>query len=107
MLSVGPISKLFLSVALASLVVLGVSWAPTVVVAQVSGSVAISRVVSSQQEGFMEGVVANARRAGEVQFPPNRVELGNYALTIRAVGYEAHPEAVIISGSYPIVRGGS
>src|ERR1700680_1994585 len=101
MLQVGPMSKLFLSIALGSLAVGIMGWAPPDLIAQASSSVALSGVVSSQQEGLMEGVVVSARRDGanftvsvvsdahgKYSFPRTHVEPGQYALTIRAVGYK-------------------
>src|SRR5262245_30707377 len=65
------------------------------------GGVAITGLVTSDAEGAMEGVVVTARMAGakfsvsvvtdaqgRYSFPANRLQPGNYALTIRAVGYD-------------------
>ena len=62
---------------------------------------ALTGVVSSQQEGPMEGVMVSAKRAGSTvtvtvatdaqgryAFPRNRLEPGQYSFRIRAVGYE-------------------
>jgi len=62
---------------------------------------AITGQVSSEAEGAMEGVVVTARKAGaklsisvvtdaqgRYSFPADRLEPGEYALTIRAVGYD-------------------
>ena len=57
-------SKLFRSITLASLIVGAMLWASPDLLAQDSGSVALSGVVSSSKEGLMEGVVVNARRDG-------------------------------------------
>jgi streptogramin lyase len=72
---------------------------PNVALAQ-SGA-ALTGQVSSEAEGAMEGVVVSARREGasytvsvvsddqgHYQFPVDRLEPGEYALSIRAVGYE-------------------
>jgi streptogramin lyase len=61
----------------------------------------LSGVVSSAQEGAMEGVVVSAKKAGgavtvtvvtdasgRYSFPADRLAPGAYALTIRAAGYE-------------------
>lgn len=69
--------------------------------AQNTGGAALSGQVSSQEEGLMEGVLVSAKRAGSIvtttvvtdqqgryQFPASRMEPGQYALRIRAVGYE-------------------
>src|SRR5262245_16612696 len=62
---------------------------------------ALTGVVSSAQEGKMEGVVVTARRdganfdvsvvsdaQGRYSFPRTHVKPGRYALKIRAVGYD-------------------
>src|SRR5437667_394852 len=62
---------------------------------------ALTGVVSSEAESRMEGVVVTARRPGAIvqvsvttdaegrySFPRNRLEPGEYALSIRAVGYD-------------------
>lgn len=69
--------------------------------AQASGPAALRGVVTSEQEGRMEGVVVSARREGanftvsvvsdaqgKYSFPRTHLEPGKYALTIRAVGYD-------------------
>jgi virginiamycin B lyase len=69
--------------------------------AQASGPAALGGVVSSREEGPMEGVVVNARRdganftvsvvsdaQGKYSFPRTHLEPGKYAITIRAVGYD-------------------
>jgi hypothetical protein len=65
--------------------------------AQARGASALSGVVSSQEEGKMEGVLVTARRTGanftvtvvsdargRYSFPRTRLEPGAYALVIRA-----------------------
>lgn len=62
---------------------------------------ALTGLVSSAEEGNMEGVLVNARRAGSnmtvtvvtddkgrYQFPAGKLEPGKYTLTIRAAGYD-------------------
>src|SRR5215813_9599940 len=79
-----------------SLVLAFVAWAP----AQTS-SPALTGTVSSQAEGPMEGVLVGAKRnastvatwvvtnaRGEYSFPRDRVQPGEYGISIRAVGYE-------------------
>src|SRR5580693_6920815 len=101
MLQVGPMYKLFFTITLASIVAGVMSLAPTELIAQSSDSIALQGVVSSQQEGLMEGVVVSARREGasftvsvvsdaqgKYSFPRTHLEPGKYALTIRAVGYD-------------------
>src|SRR5213596_4109829 len=65
------------------------------------GDAALTGVVSSEAEGKMEGVVVTAHRPGSIvqvsvttdaegrySFPRNRLEPGQYTLSIRAVGYD-------------------
>src|SRR5438552_9530285 len=65
------------------------------------GDAALTGVVSSEDEGKMEGVVVTVRRAksivqvsvttdaeGRYSFPRDRLEPGDYTLSIRAVGYD-------------------
>jgi streptogramin lyase len=69
--------------------------------AQNASSVALSGVVSSQEEGVMEGVLVSARKSGSpitvtvvsdaqgrYSFPRSRLEPGQYSVRIRAIGYE-------------------
>jgi streptogramin lyase len=69
--------------------------------AQGTAASAITGQVTSEAEGAMEGVVVTAKKAGaklsisvvtdaqgRYSFPADRLEPGQYALTIRAVGYE-------------------
>ena len=69
--------------------------------AAAQSTVALSGKVSSEAEGAMEGVLVSARRAGSTvtvtvasdakgvyRFPANRLAPGQYALRIRAVGYD-------------------
>jgi virginiamycin B lyase len=66
-----------------------------------SSSAALTGVVTSPMEGAMEGVLVSAKRAdstttvtvvsdaqGRYSFPRNRLEPGEYAIRIRAIGYE-------------------
>lgn len=70
--------------------------------------VALSGVVSSAEEGAMEGVLVNARRTGSnrtvtvvtddkgrYQFPADRLEQGKYTLSIRAAGYDLARRAMV------------
>ena len=70
-------------------------------VAFAQGEPALTGVVSSDQEGAMEGVVVSAKKPGSIvkvsvttdaqgryRFPENRLEPGEYVITIRAVGYD-------------------
>jgi len=69
--------------------------------AAAQGAAALTGVVTSAQEGNMEGVVVSARKKGSIVtvsvttdaqgryiFPENRLEPGEYTITIRAVGYD-------------------
>ena len=71
------------------------------VAAQGIGPAALEGVVSSQEEGKMEGVLVTARKDGAIftvsvmsdnkgrySFPRSHVTAGKYALTIRAAGYD-------------------
>ena len=114
MLQVGPMSKRFFIIALAAIVIGAGTLVPTPVKAQLS-SIALSGIVSSQQEGQMEGVVVNARRAGanftvsvasdaqgKYSFPRTHLEPGTYTLTIRAVGYDLDGSGIVeIAGGKP------
>src|SRR5579864_2451633 len=101
MLRIRPMSKLFLTFVLGSIVGGAMNWAPPDLMAQAADPAALSGVVSSQQEGPMEGVVVSARRdganftvsvvsdaQGKYSFPRSHIEPGKYALSIRAVGYD-------------------
>ena len=63
-------------------------------------SAALSGVVSSQEEGNMEGVLVNAKKEGSTititvvtdakgnySFPADRLSPGKYTISIRASGY--------------------
>jgi virginiamycin B lyase len=65
---------------------------------------ALTGKVTSDAEGAMEGVVVSAKKAGSTvmvsvisdaqgrySFPANRLEAGQYAITIRAAGYDLGP----------------
>src|ERR1700704_1058663 len=65
------------------------------------GTAALTGQVTSEAEGAMEGVVVTARKAGaklsisvitdaqgRYSFPADRLEAGQYSLTIRAIGYD-------------------
>ena len=82
--------------------------------AQGSATLALSGVVSSSEEGAMEGVVVSARRdganftvsvvsdaQGRYRFPRTHLDPGSYALTTRAVGYDLQP-----AGPVEVTAGG-
>ena len=90
-----------------SLLLLLVTFVPSMAAAQAQ-AVALSGVVSSAEEGNMEGVLVNAKRAGanmtitvvtddkgKYQFPAAKLEPGKYALSIRAVGYDLARRAMV------------
>lgn len=79
-----------------------------------SAAVALTGLVSSQQEGAMEGVLVSARRAGSpitvtvvsdalgrYTFPRNRLEPGAYSIRIRAIGYELDGTGRVDVGTGP------
>src|SRR6202521_2867541 len=85
-------------------------------IAQNHGPAALAGTVSSTEEGKMEGVVVNAKRAGstimisvstnaqgQYSFPQDRLAPGTYDITIRAVGYTLKPTAATLQsgGSTP------
>ena len=91
-------SKLMLSFAASAAVML---FQPTTQTVWAQGQAALTGTVSSEAEGNMEGVVVTAKRPGSIVevsvttdaqgryiFPENRLEPGEYALSIRAVGYD-------------------
>jgi len=93
-----PTTCLILATTILAVVI--VSSAPGTLTAQTSAS-ALTGVVSSQEEGPLEGVVVNARREGanftvsvvsdaqgKYAFPRTHLDAGKYALSIRAVGYD-------------------
>src|SRR3979490_383172 len=101
MLQVASMPKLFLTIAIGTLMVSAMSLFPGQLPAQASSPAALRGVVSSQQERLMEGVVVSARREGanftvsvvsdaqgKYSFPRTHLEPGKNALTIRAVGYD-------------------
>src|SRR5205809_3034922 len=69
--------------------------------AETSSSVALTGLVTSSEEGPMEGVIVSAKKAsstitvsvvsddqGRYRFPSAKLEPGAYSLRIRAVGYD-------------------
>src|SRR5256714_2762202 len=85
---------------------------PTIDSVWAEGQAALTGSVSSEAEGKMEGVVVTARRAksivqvsvttdaeGRYTFPRNRLQPGEYMLSIRAVGYDIDsPAKAIVNG---------
>src|ERR1700688_4938415 len=84
--------------------------------AETSPSVALSGVVSSAEEGPMEGVLVGAKKAGstititvvsdehgQYRFPSSKLSPGQYALRIRAVGYDlASPSTLVVTATQTI-----
>ena len=81
------------------------------------GATALSGVVSSHEEGKMEGVVVSARRdganvtvsvvsdaRGQFGFPRTHLEPGRYTLTIRAVGYDLTAPASVVLAAGKVAR---
>ena len=80
-----------------------------------SSPAALTGVVSSPDEGVMEGVLVSAKRAGSTltvtvvsdasgrySFPRNRLEPGSHAIRIRAAGYELEgPATVTVAAQEP------
>jgi virginiamycin B lyase len=79
-------------------------------------SVSLTGQVKSDEEGLMEGVAVSAKRAGSnitvtvvsnekglYSFPQNRLEAGQYSITVRAVGYDlASPATAMVSAQSPL-----
>ncbi|TMH33637.1 MAG: carboxypeptidase regulatory-like domain-containing protein, partial [Betaproteobacteria bacterium] len=74
---------------------------PAIDAVRAEGQAALTGIVSSEAEGKMEGVVVTARRPGSIvqvsvttdekgrySFPRDRLQPGEYTLSIRAVGYD-------------------
>jgi virginiamycin B lyase len=107
--------KLCLTFTLASVLAGVLILVPMKLMAQAPDPIALTGVVSSQEEGRMEGVVVSARRAsanftvsvvsdaqGKYTFPKTHLEAGKYALTIRAVGYDLSGSSTVeIAGGKP------
>src|SRR5438093_2897889 len=79
--------------------------------AETPSAPALTGKVTSQAEGAMEGVIVGAKKAGstittwvvsnaqgQYSFPPDRMEPGKYAVSIRAVGYELPATSVDLKG---------
>src|SRR4051794_18689552 len=74
-----------------------------------AGGVVLSGKVSSAEEGSMEGVIVSAKKGifpvsvvsndkGEFSFPADKLQPGDYALTIKAGGYDLDgPKTVTLS----------
>ena len=91
-------SKLMLSVTASAAVML---FHPSTQTVWAQGQAALTGTVSSDAEGNMEGVVVTAKKPGSIvevsvttdaqgryTFPENRLDPGEYTISIRAVGYD-------------------
>src|SRR3977135_1427086 len=78
--------------------------------AETPSASALTGKVTSQAEGAMEGVIVGVRKIGstittwvvsnaqgQYSFPPDRIEPGKYAVSIRAVGYELPSTSVEVT----------
>jgi streptogramin lyase len=87
--------------------------------ARAGGGAAITGQITSEAEGAMEGVVVTAKKPGaklsvsvitnaegRYSFPADRLEPGQYGLTIRAVGYDldGKPTADVVTESTATVN---
>jgi virginiamycin B lyase len=95
------LKKTFLAMAVATAAVTLLFAASSIIGAAGAPGVALTGQISSQEEGFMEGVLVSAKRDGSTvtitvvsdakgrySFPASKLQPGRYALHIRAVGYE-------------------
>src|SRR3954452_11758783 len=88
--------------------------APVTLRAQGNPTAALTGKVSSAEEGAMEGVVISAKKGivtvsvvsnakGEFSFPVGKLVAGDYALSIRAAGYDLdRPSTVTVAGDKPV-----
>ncbi|MEA2983862.1 MAG: virginiamycin lyase [Alphaproteobacteria bacterium] len=88
--------------------------APVPVQAQGSSAAALTGKVSAPNEGALEGVVVSAKKGivtvsvvsndkGEFSFPASKLGAGDYALSIRASGYDLEaPKAVTLAADKPV-----
>lgn len=94
-------SKLMLSLAASAAVML---FHPAIQKVWAQEGAALTGTVSSDAEGNMEGVVVTAKKPGSIvqvsvtsdtqgryTFPENRLNPGEYTISIRAVGYDINP----------------
>ena len=90
--------------------------APLPVHAQSGAPAAVTGKVTSTDEGAMEGVVVSAKKGivtvsvvsndkGEFSFPASKLGAGDYALSIRATGYNLEaPKSVTVAADKPAAR---
>src|SRR5438874_3950456 len=102
-------SKLMLAFAAGTAAIL---FAPAAQTVWAQGQAALTGTVSSDAEGKMEGVVVTAKKPGSIvevsvttdaqgqyTFPESRLQPGNYAISIRAVGYDINAPTKAIGES--------
>src|SRR5580704_10682475 len=82
--------------------------------AQTKSPPALVGKVSSAEEGVMEGVVVSAKKGivtvsvvsddkGRFSFPASKLDAGDYALSIRAAGYDLDgPQSVTLAAATPV-----
>src|SRR5437667_7043156 len=83
--------------------------------AQAQAPAALTGTVTSQQEGAMQGVIVSAKKAGgtitisvvtdaqgRYSFPASKLSPGQYAISIRAIGYDLDgPKSVELAAGGP------
>jgi virginiamycin B lyase len=107
-----PARTWLLASAVSLLVVLAQNARPPALAQSASHDAALSGIVSSTEEGAMEGVLVTVKQAGSkrattvvsgrdgrYQFPRARLEPGGYAVAIRAVGYDLASEPSVSVGA--------
>ena len=99
----------FIPIAVLAIVLVPSALCPLLAQAQIaSPPAALTGQVSSTEEGLMEGVIVSAKKAdstltisvvsdrqGRYRFPRARLEAGEYALRVRAVGYDLESAATV------------
>src|SRR5437016_14560229 len=102
------LAAILVATALLGSALVGFGWA------EPSSPSALTGTVTSQAEGAMEGVIVGAKKVGstittwvvsnaqgQYSFPRERLEPGNYAISIRAVGYELPKTSVDVPAQQP------
>src|SRR5262245_7207692 len=90
------------------LALLGTRTGPSLSAQSPAGDAALAGIVSSAEEGAMEGVLVSVKRTGSTQtttvvtdkegryrFPRTRLDAGAYAVSIRAIGYDLASEPTV------------
>ena len=107
-----PARTCLLASAASLLVVLAQNAHPPALAQSAAHDAALSGIVSSTEEGAMEGVLVTVRQAGSkrattvvsgrdgrYQFPRARLEPGSYGVAIRAIGYDLASEPSVSVGA--------